>query len=73
MQSVFVTGAASGIGLAIAERFARARWFVGLFDLQQSRCAELAASERFPAAIGGFCDVTRRDRCPTSARNRSTA
>jgi len=30
--SIFITGAASGIGLATAKRFARAGWFVGLAD-----------------------------------------
>ena len=32
MKSVFITGAAQGIGLAIATRFAEAGWLVGLFD-----------------------------------------
>ena len=30
--SIFITGAAAGIGRAIALRFARAGWFVGGFD-----------------------------------------
>jgi len=31
--SIFITGAASGIGLATAKRFAKAGWFVGLADI----------------------------------------
>lgn len=60
MKTVFVTGAATGIGLAIAERFADEGWFVGLFDLDEDTCVSLAASDRFPNAIGGPCDVTQR-------------
>ncbi|MDP9104184.1 MAG: SDR family NAD(P)-dependent oxidoreductase, partial [Pseudomonadota bacterium] len=32
-SSIFITGAASGIGLATAKRFAAAGWFVGLADI----------------------------------------
>lgn len=32
-KSIFITGAASGIGLASAKRFAAAGWFVGLSDI----------------------------------------
>lgn len=32
-KSIFVTGAASGIGLAAARRFAKEGWFVGLSDI----------------------------------------
>lgn len=32
-SSIFITGAASGIGLATARRFANAGWFVGLADI----------------------------------------
>ncbi|MCL6416425.1 SDR family oxidoreductase [Aestuariirhabdus sp. Z084] len=35
MRSIVITGAASGIGRASAERLHRAGWFVGLFDRDQ--------------------------------------
>ena len=38
MKTVFITGAAQGIGLAIARQFARECYCVGLFDINVSRC-----------------------------------
>lgn len=35
-RSIFITGAAAGIGKAIAERFAKAGWFVGLYDVDEA-------------------------------------
>jgi NAD(P)-dependent dehydrogenase (short-subunit alcohol dehydrogenase family) len=60
MQSVFITGAARGIGLAIARRFAREGYFVGIWDLNEKRITELLNSGEFPQACGGGCDVTSR-------------
>lgn len=40
--SIFITGAASGIGKATAQRFAQEGWFVGLFDINETALAELA-------------------------------
>lgn len=34
-KSIFITGAASGIGLACAKRFAKEGWFVGLSDIDK--------------------------------------
>jgi NAD(P)-dependent dehydrogenase (short-subunit alcohol dehydrogenase family) len=45
-KSVFITGAASGIGLASAERFASEGWFIGLADIDEP------ALERAVAQIG---------------------
>ncbi len=34
--SIFITGAAAGIGRAVAQRFARAGWFVGSYDVDEA-------------------------------------
>lgn len=57
MNSVFITGAASGIGLATAQRFASEGWFVGLYDINEEAIYGLVSSGEFPAACGGRCDV----------------
>ena len=57
MNSVFITGAASGIGLATARRFASDGWFVGLYDINEEAIYGLVSSGEFPAACGGRCDV----------------
>ncbi|RMH84169.1 MAG: SDR family oxidoreductase [Calditrichaeota bacterium] len=41
-QAIFVTGAASGIGRATAQLFARKGWFVGLYDVNEAALATLA-------------------------------
>jgi NAD(P)-dependent dehydrogenase (short-subunit alcohol dehydrogenase family) len=43
-KSAFVTGAAAGIGRAIAERLARAGWLVGAYDVDEQGVRALAAS-----------------------------
>jgi len=57
-QRVFITGGASGLGRALAERYARAGWRVCIGDIHEARGAETVA------ALGGGahfrrCDVTR--------------
>ena len=42
-KSVFITGAAGGFGRASAARFAAAGYFLGLFDVDESALAEMAA------------------------------
>ena len=57
MKTVFITGAAQGIGLAIARRFACEGYQVGLFDINATRCQELLSDADFKNAVAGFCDV----------------
>lgn len=56
MNSVFVTGAAAGIGRAIAERFGRAGWFVGVYDVDERGARELQGT--LPRSHAGPLDVT---------------
>ncbi len=42
-KSIFITGAASGIGRATAQHFATKGWFVGLADVNEEGMAETAA------------------------------
>ena len=39
-KAIFITGGASGIGRAIAQRFAKGGWFVGIGDVEEDGMAE---------------------------------
>lgn len=67
-RSVFITGAAQGIGLAIARHFANQGCFVGLFDINRAALDELQASGEFLDACFGFCDVTDEDSVAAALR-----
>ncbi|HIE5946241.1 MULTISPECIES: SDR family oxidoreductase [Burkholderia] len=56
--SIFVTGAASGIGRACAELFARHGWFVGLYDIDADGAATVAATLGQRNAVSGALDVS---------------
>jgi len=56
--SIFVTGAAAGIGRATAELFAQRGWFVGLYDIDEAGVRELAAKLGPGNSCGGRLDVT---------------
>ncbi len=43
-KSIFITGAASGIGRATAELFVQRGWYVGLFDINEQHLASLAST-----------------------------
>ena len=64
-RNVVITGAASGIGLALAERFGRAGARIGMLDLD----ADTLAREAARLAAGGVtvahaaCDVGRQAEC----------
>jgi len=60
MKTVFITGAAAGIGLAMARRFVAEGWLVGLYDIDEERVAQLLETAEFGNACGGRCDVTSR-------------
>ena len=58
-RSLFVTGAASGIGRATARLFAEHGWRVGAFDVDEAGLASLSAEA--PVAFTRRLDVTDRD------------
>ncbi|MEP9393955.1 SDR family oxidoreductase [Gordonia sp. VNK1] len=55
MSSIFITGGAAGIGLATAERFERAGWTVGIYDVNQDAVDKVKANH--PDFITGVLDV----------------
>jgi NADP-dependent 3-hydroxy acid dehydrogenase YdfG len=60
MKTVFITGAAGGIGLATARHFASKGYFVGLYGRNQEALDAAMAGGGFPNACAGLCDVTSR-------------
>lgn len=72
-KAIFITGGASGIGRAIALKFAREGWFVGLGDVDEDGMAE---TQRLIANGFNFAhklDVTDRDAWDLALRIFSTA
>lgn len=59
--AIFVTGAASGIGRASAELFARRGWFVGLYDVDADGAEAVARSLGADNAVAGALDVGDAD------------
>ena len=58
-KTIFITGAGSGIGAAIARLFASRGWLVGLYDLNTESVNRLAG-ELVANACAGHVDVTDR-------------
>ena len=61
MKTVFITGAAAGIGLATARHFSRQGYFVGLYDVNREALERVMAEDDLSRACSGYCDVTSRD------------
>jgi NAD(P)-dependent dehydrogenase (short-subunit alcohol dehydrogenase family) len=59
-KSILITGAASGIGLATARRFAREGWLVGAFDVNADALARLTDELGSDRAFVRAVDVTDR-------------
>lgn len=59
-RAIFITGGGSGIGRAVAQRFARAGWRVGLADVDARGLAETAAL--LPAGTADSYTMDVRDR-----------
>jgi len=59
-RAIFITGAASGIGLATARRFAAGGWFVGLADIDAKGLT--AALDSIGPANGMICSLDVRHR-----------
>lgn len=59
MKTIIVTGASSGIGRAVAERFLAAGWQVGLIARRADKLQAMAAAH--PGAVALACDVTQED------------
>ena len=68
-KRIFITGGASGLGRALAERYARAGWRVCIGDLDVERCADALAAIRVhsPHNHALACDVTREDALQAAA------
>ena len=56
--TLFVTGAAAGIGRAVAEHFLRAGWFVGLYDVDEAGLQTLQQAWGAEQCITARLDVT---------------
>jgi NAD(P)-dependent dehydrogenase (short-subunit alcohol dehydrogenase family) len=59
-KSIFITGAASGIGRATATLFAGRGWFVGAFDLNEQGLATLTQEIGGGNCVTGRLDVTAK-------------
>ena len=69
MKTIFITGAAAGIGKACAEHFAKEGWFVGLYDIDAEAVAGVCASlqaeygDRFVSAQLDVCEPEQWASC----------
>jgi hypothetical protein len=61
LPTIFVTGAAAGIGRAVAERFWQAGWFVGLYDVDEAGVQSLQAQWGADRCVAARLDVSSTD------------
>lgn len=59
-KTIFITGGASGIGRAVAQRFGQGGWFVGIADIDEGGMAQTAAL--LPAGRSSCHKLDVRDR-----------
>ena len=60
-KSIFITGAASGMGRETALLFARQGWFIGAYDVQEDLLAKLEAEVGAANGVFRRLDVTDRE------------
>jgi NAD(P)-dependent dehydrogenase (short-subunit alcohol dehydrogenase family) len=60
-KSIFITGAASGIGRATAALFVEKGWFIGAFDVNETGLASLTQEIGADNCITGPLDVTSKE------------
>lgn len=59
-SAIFITGAARGIGLATAKRFAAAGWFVGMADVDRQRLESARSEVGNDRSVAVILDVRHR-------------
>jgi NADP-dependent 3-hydroxy acid dehydrogenase YdfG len=65
-KSIFITGAASGIGKATATLFAQKGWFVGLFDINEEALKSLQIQIGEDKSCIHYLDVTQPESVKTA-------
>ncbi len=57
-KTIFITGAANGIGRATAEKFIKEGWYVGLFDIDETNLKKLSKELGEENCCYKKCDIT---------------